>query len=198
MARRPGRRGLSDDDLEIWRRVTETVSPIAAVQDVPKADPAPPKPPRLPHVQPVRRTETAIAPVSVNLAPTSVERLKTAAPQMDRRNYDRLVRGKLRPERKIDLHGMTAAAAHGALRQFLIGAQAEGVRVVLVVTGKGRSDLPEATGRRRGVIRHALPHWLDQEPVRSMIVQAVPAARKDGGTGAFYVYLRRSRGRDHA
>jgi len=192
-----GSRGLSRDDLEIWRRVTDTVVPLSKSSEA-AIGPAPKSKPILPDVQPIRRTETAIPKISVDLAPGTVDRLRAATPQMDRRNYDRLTRGKLRPERRIDLHGMTAAAAHGALRQFLIGAQAQGVRVVLVVTGKGRTEDDNMTGQRRGVIRHALPHWLDQEPVRSLIVQAVPAAKKDGGSGAFYVYLRRNRGGVHA
>ena len=193
MSRKKVGRSLTPDDLETWKRVTETVVPLSKMA-APVPEPAPSKSiPVLHRVEPVRRAETALPMVTVNLAPEAVDHLRKAAPQMDRRNYDRLTRGKLRPERKIDLHGMTAAAAHGALRQFLIGAQADGVRVVLVVTGKGRAETDQF-GQRRGVIRHALPHWLDQEPVRSLIVQAVPAVKKDGGTGAFYVYLRRSAG----
>ena len=195
MARRRPGRDLSQDDLTIWKQVAQTVTPLHAPGA--PAEPAKPGPKPLPVVrdlEPVRRAETAVPGVSVKLAPETVDHLRHAAPRMDRRNYDRLTRGKLRPERRIDLHGMTAAAAHGALRQFLIGAHAEGVRVVLVITGKGRMDHGDMFGRGRGVIRHALPVWLDQEPLRSMIVQAVPAAPRDGGSGAFYLYLRRNRG----
>lgn len=196
MARKRPGRGLSNDDLAIWKQVAQTVTPLDTPTPTPDASPPAAKPmPALPRrIEPVRRSETAVPNITVTLAPSTVDHLRHAAPQMDRKNYDRLKRGKLRPERRIDLHGMTAAAAHGALRQFLIGAHGDGVRVVLVITGKGRMNDNDMFGRGRGVIRGALPVWLDQEPLRSMIVQAIPAADKDGGSGAFYVYLRRKRG----
>ena len=53
------------------------------------------------------------------------------------RPQDKLKRGQIAPDARIDLHGMTEAAAHRALLAFLAGAQARGLRLVLVITGKG-------------------------------------------------------------
>lgn len=202
MSRRKRPRNLSSDDLEVWQKVAETVSPLshtskpAGKQHFPiDRGPAKTTPAPVQRIGTIRSGDTSVPPVTVNLAPKAVDRLTNAPVQMDKRNYDRLKKGKLPVERRIDLHGMTAAAAHSALRQFLIGAYADGVRVVLVITGKGRvGGLDDSVmPRRRGVIRHALPDWLDQEPLRQLIVQAIPAAAKHGGSGAFYVYLRRKR-----
>ncbi len=197
MSRKGPRRGLSDDDLSVWKKVATTITPLEVQPVVRAPDPGPLPQVLKPSIKiPLKKTETAVPKTSYDLAPTTVDRFSRATPQMDRKNLDRLKKGKLRPERRIDLHGMTAAAAHAALHQFLIGAHGSGIRVVLVITGKGRDDRGRAMGQGRGVLRSSLPHWLDQEPLRSMIVQTVPAADKDGGTGAFYVYLRRQRSRN--
>ena len=61
---------------------------------------------------------------------------------MDAKAFARMSRGKLSPEARIDLHGMTLAEAHPELIGFILNAQAQGLRLVLVITGKGK--------RRRG------------------------------------------------
>lgn len=102
-------------------------------------------------------------------------------------------RGRVRPERVIDLHGMTQVAARVALVSFVDAARRDGCRCVLVVTGKG-ARAPErdyaAESAPRGVIRRRFQDWLDEEPLRAMIARAAPAAPKDGGAGAFYVFLK--------
>jgi DNA-nicking Smr family endonuclease len=113
---------------------------------------------------------------------------------MDRRRLDRLRRGRLEPEARLDLHGMDSARAHVRLSDFILGAHADGLRLVLVITGKGRAD--EGDGimpRRSGILRHSLPHWLAAPPLVARILQVAPAHARHGGAGAFYVYLRRSR-----
>ncbi|WP_420814425.1 Smr/MutS family protein [Paracoccus contaminans] len=101
-----------------------------------------------------------------------------------------LVRGRLRPEARIDLHGMTLAVAKAELTGFILSAWASGRRLVLVITGKGKGDhgpLPT----RAGALRHEVPHWLHMAPVAAVVMQVVPAHVRHGGAGAYYVYLRR-------
>ncbi len=105
-----------------------------------------------------------------------------------------MVRGKLKPEARIDLHGMTLAQAHPALNSFILNAHADGLRLVLVITGKGktRSDsgpIPE----RIGLLRNQVPRWLDMAPLRPLVLQVEESHRRHGGSGAYYVYLRRPR-----
>src|SRR5262245_56827996 len=90
-------------------------------------------------------------------------------------------RGRIEPEGRIDLHGMTHEGAYRAVIHFLTRAQSEDKRVVLVVTGKG------------GVLREALPLWLGQSDFASPVSGVAEAHIKHGGSGAFYVSLRRIR-----
>lgn len=140
------------------------------------------------------------APAAPALPPLSPHR----APGLDRRMAERLRRGQIEVEATLDLHGMTLAEAERSLAGFLARAQAGGKRCVLVVTGKGlrprpltpgpEEDMPGRPGREerdRGGIRREFPHWLNQ-PRNRMRVHAFRAAHlRHGGSGAFYVLLRK-------
>ncbi len=100
--------------------------------------------------------------------------------------WDRRLRsGDIRPDKVIDLHGHTLAAAHDQLLMALEDAAAYGLRVLLVVTGKGR-------GERPGRIRAELADWLESASLRPRIAALRPAHPRHGGGGAFYIILRRN------
>ncbi len=198
MSSKRRRRGLSEDDREVWQKVAKTVEKTAQEtfgdligQDNGPTDTAADYE-RVPRFAFKPRQEPAI---SVDLVPAPAEALRAAPRQMDRKNFDRLRKGKMVPDRKIDLHGMTADVAHAVLVRVLLSAHSDGARLVLVVTGKGRgsADHEGFAPERRGVLRRALPEWLRQAPLADKVVQVLPAHRRHGGDGAFYVYLRRKR-----
>jgi len=197
VASRKSRRGLTTDDLEVWRQVAKTVEKVELPQfeellEAKSAPQAPRKPLKPFDISPSNHE----AQISVSLAPHPQDALKKAPPQMDRKNFDRLRKGKMVPDRRVDLHGMTADIAHAVLTRFILGAYGSGARLVLVITGKGRLHGPADTvmPQRRGIIRHSVPDWLRQAPLRDKVVQVIPAHRKHGGDGAYYVYLKRRRG----
>lgn len=109
---------------------------------------------------------------------------------MDAKAYKRMTRGKIRPEARLDLHGMTLAEAFPELIRFILTCHANGLRLVLVITGKGRGEhgpLPT----RPGALRHQVPYWLHRVPLASAVQQVTAAHYRHGGDGAYYVYLRR-------
>ncbi|HKD20596.1 MAG TPA: Smr/MutS family protein [Rhizomicrobium sp.] len=117
---------------------------------------------------------------------------------LDGRTAERLRRGQLEPQGKLDLHGMTEAAAHRALSHFLYAAQARGARLVLVVTGKGGKPTPENAPfdmelerRARGVLKTVVPRWLAEPDLAPLVADSRAAHRRHGGAGALYVYLRK-------
>ena len=109
---------------------------------------------------------------------------------------DRLLRGLLEPEARIDLHGLTESAAHRALHAFLNGAVARGFRLVLVVTGKGNPRKEESASwmmSPHGVLKQMVPRWLNQPEASALIAHMQPAHVRHGGDGALYIYLRKQR-----
>ena len=101
---------------------------------------------------------------------------------IDGRTQKRLLRGEVLVDRRIDLHGLTAANAEIQLKQFMEKAASGGCRCVLVITGKGA-----------GVLRKHVPNWLKRPPLSPHVLALAEARPKDGGSGALYVLLRRKR-----
>ena len=113
---------------------------------------------------------------------------------MDKKSFTRLKRGKVKPEARLDLHGLTLDRAHPALSRFILSAQKSGKRLVLVITGKGRDrDDGGPIPVRTGILRHHVPQWLSSPPLSSAVLQVTQSHISHGGEGAFYVYLRRKR-----
>lgn len=168
-------RGLTEADRALWRAYAAEVAPLPGrelppeapvpsapvVVTTPAAQPTPPPPPRW-----------TPPPIAVNTPPSGLD---------DRRWRD-LRRGRIRPERSIDLHGRRAQEAHAAVHAFLADAYADGLRCVAVITGRGSS--PEG-----GVLRRELPHWLNAPDLRRILLGA--AHPHSANTGAVHLLLRR-------
>ncbi len=194
------RRTLRPEEEELWQAVARTAKPLHAVTHRRKVDAAPPT---QVHVTPVeaaprlpvfRLGEKSRVPLGHDIAPSLSDSLTLAPLLMDAKAHARMTRGKLQPEARIDLHGMTLAEAHPELIRFILNAQSAGLRLVLVITGKGKQK-PDfgPIPQRMGVLRHQVPLWLRQVPLGPCVLQITEAHLKHGGSGAFYVYLRRNR-----
>ncbi len=191
------RRRLSDEEKALWRKVTEKTDQLTRSETF---DPGSylPEPKSTKRPAPTQSVAFPAKPApqknAHDLLPSLPERLRQAPVQMDRKSFGKLKRGKLKPEGRIDLHGMTLDRAHPALTRFILSAHASGKRLVLVITGKGKDrDQGGPIPVRYGVLRHQVPHWLAQSPLRPLVLQVTPAHLSHGGGGAYYVYLRRSR-----
>jgi len=184
-AARPTARPTSDEEA-LFRAAMADAKPIERRNPVAE-DPA--QPAQQPTTAKPAKTALPVAaraPVQPRNPPKSV--LEAGKPaDLDRRTMDKLRKGKMRPEGRLDLHGMTADRALSALNAFLADRQAAGKRCVLVITGKG--SLKEGGG----VIRRELPSWLNAPGNRSRVLGFAGAQPADGGGGAFYVLLKRRR-----
>ncbi len=205
-SRRKG--ALTPEDRALWETVARKVSPLDAARDRIAARAAPGKPskpapekaqgtPPDPSPKPAQTRSFRIGAASGpskphhDLAPSPAERLRAQAPGVDGHTMGRLRKGRWTPEARIDLHGMTLAQAHPALTRFIHDAHHRGRRLVLVITGKGGGDTPPFAGAERGVLRRQVPVWLQSAGLRPIVLQVLPAHRKHGGEGAYYVCLRR-------
>jgi DNA-nicking Smr family endonuclease len=176
---RPHRlRRLSDEEIALWTEVARGVEQRrgAALPTPSQPRVGEPAPAPAPAVAESRTPKQSIPPLT----------------RVDRRLKRELSRGRGAIDAALDLHGLTQAEAHQALRGFLRHSQARGARLVIVVTGKG-GPLGE-TGpwtSERGVLRRLAPHWLREGDLRSVVLGFEEAGRAHGGSGALYVRLRR-------
>jgi DNA-nicking Smr family endonuclease len=181
MSRRSRR--LTAEELQLWTLVARGVTPLKGRMQVEEVTPAAEAPPDLKprsDPQPAPRTAARTASGLPPLAP------------LDRRTVSAVRRGRRDIEAVIDLHGMRQNEAHDALRGFLHRAQGAGLKVVLVITGKGTPGAESGSYEERGVLRRVVPHWLRLPDLRPLVVGFEEAAPHHGGGGALYVRLRRA------
>jgi DNA-nicking Smr family endonuclease len=217
MARRP--RHLSAEDKEIWQKVAQSttrLTPSDLQVDGPfenhdfhvSAEAKAAGRIVAPTSSPKSRTKAQVKAqaqfrlgekahgslVSHNLAPKLDHSIASQPVSMDRKTFGKMKKGRLSPQARIDLHGLTIAQAHPVLIRFIMEAVATDLRLVLVITGKGKNrDDGGPIPVRHGVLRHQVPHWLNTMPLRPHILQISQAHLKHGGQGAYYVYLRRQK-----
>lgn len=101
---------------------------------------------------------------------------------------DKLRKGKIRPERTIDLHGFTQLRAHSYINDELIKCHRRNIRSILIITGKKFGKMGA-----EGVLKKEVPKWLNLSPLKEIILMTSWATPRDGGEGALYVLLRRVR-----
>jgi DNA-nicking Smr family endonuclease len=184
------KRRVTPDELELWRHVAQTVRPIKCRRRAtPQKDEAPSAPaPKTPKAK-AAKPALPVAPAKPQPpTPPKPHELKHGTSHgVDRRQAERFRKGKLAIEGKIDLHGRTQQDAHDDLLAFLRRAHAAGKRNVLVVTGKGM------TTSKTGVLRQAVPRWLNEPAFRSLVLAFDYAEPQHGGEGALYVLVKRVR-----
>lgn len=173
-------RPLRQDEDELWSAVTRSIKRLRPLQRLTE--------PR------VREVEPAPARAEIRASTAASPHTSTPPPPLapiGRRTRQRLARGTQSIDARIDLHGFTQDEAHGALMRFLRDAQANDMKFVLVITGKGRTRAD--TDGNHGVLRREVPRWLKRQEFRPYVVGYEPAHVGHGGEGALYVRLRRAR-----
>lgn len=185
------KRRVTPEELELWRHVAQTVRPIKSGR---RASQPKDEAPAAPAARKAANAAapTAPAPKRPPSAPASPHALTHGLSHgIDRRQAERFRKGKLPIEGKIDLHGRTQQSAHDDLLVFLKRAHASGKRTVLVVTGKGMTQ--GKTVAKTGILRQAVPRWLNEPPFRALVLAFDYAEPQHGGEGALYVLLKRVR-----
>ncbi len=154
-------RDLTDEEKRAWRAVTENVRPLEGRRAAPVK----------------RRPRLSKSAPKLDL--------KTGSPRApeNRANDKKVRRGQQVISGRLDLHGYTQDAAWSALPIFLKAQQARGSKCVIVITGKGAEG--------RGVLRQNFLRWLEMSEAARLVSGYSVAHPKHGGSGAWYVYLRR-------
>ena len=196
---------LSAEDRALWERVTASVNPLketCAEPDDRNGVPPGRRDAGMAAAESTPPRSDRTVPLQVPRTSQPIERAGLPSGGLDRRTERRLMRGLARVEARLDLHGSTREAAREDLLGFLVRSRQRGLRLVLVITGKGRTEFARhtlhgathfETPERRSVLRNELPRWLGEAEFREHVIGFQPAHPRHGGGGAFYVRLRRHR-----
>lgn len=181
-------RRLSPEEAALWRRVAAGVRALKPAPPVPVVEAQPPR------LVPTVLTKSKIAQVVPTPRAATAVKVKPNSQTLDGSWDKRIGAGRIIPEMTIDLHGYTAAAAHQRLEHGLGEAIRDGVRVILLVTGRApRRDVNRMDLPLRGIIRSSIGDWLAASRHAGAIAAVRNAHPKHGGAGALYIVLRRNR-----
>lgn len=183
------KRPVKAEELRLWSMVAATVHPLPG-RAVPKAEAAPPAAPPEPAIPPRARVKpdpgpvfTARSPNPLGAAPTTTPRPAPGERIIEPRRKHRIAKERDPIGAHVDLHGLGQDQARAMLERFVLEAWGEGMRAVLVITGKGlRGD---------GVLRRMTPEWLAAPHLRHVVAGVSEAHRRHGGEGALYIALKR-------
>ncbi|AAV90258.1 Smr domain-containing protein [Zymomonas mobilis subsp. mobilis ZM4 = ATCC 31821] len=184
---------LSSEELALWQKVAVTVTPLEPERYQSLADllnknitPTAKAPPLSKLRKEIENRHRKIPPPPISPSP------KKSSDTLDGSWDRKLSKGSVEPERSIDLHGYTMTSAYRVLESALSQAIRQGIRVLLIITGRPprRNEHGIIT---RGLIRGAIGDWLNFSPYSSHIAAVRNAHPRHGGAGALYVILRRRR-----
>ena len=186
---RGGRSGkrLTGEDIRLWEGVARSVKPLrkakrpAGIEDIASA-------PDSAASRPARKSAASTQPIATPAIPKP--KAPPAIAPIEKRLKQKIARGSQSIDARLDLHGHSQVEAHDALLRFLRRAQSRGGRLVLVITGKGGRG---SGGRGEGVLKRAVPMWLNLPEFRELVIGFDNAAISHGGEGALYVRVRRAR-----
>lgn len=178
--KKSGTRDVTPDEKDLWEEITRADKPIkkrSRVAVKPKLS--------------GKKVESAYTPqVSIPYRALS-ELVKGEYVGIDRNTQDRFRKGEMDVDGRLDLHGFTYDEARLRVADFVAMHYGRGSRFLLIITGKGTFRKEE--GERTGILRSALPGWLSEADIRPYILAFDGAKARHGGSGAFYVLLRRKR-----
>ena len=174
------KRTLSEEDRILWSLVARSAKPLAGRKPVEEQATEVIAP------EAVKQTPNKSA-AAMPPTPVAAQPKRHIPTHLDNPTLEKLAKGKLPIEARVDLHRMTQDEAYALLYTFVSRAHARGARYVLVITGKGSSSGGD------GVLRRAVPGWLSTPTFRPFVSSHDHAARGHGGGGALYVRLRRTR-----
>ena len=96
--------------------------------------------------------------------------------------------------KKIDLHGYTIEEANKAVEQFVQKCFEENVTKIIVITGKGlrsKNVKNPYLSKDLSILKYSVPEFIESNlSLMKMIIEIIDAKIEDGGSGAFYIYLK--------
>ena len=103
---------------------------------------------------------------------------------------------KIRTHRSLDLHGYSLDEANKKVNDFIKSSYQEGIKRITVVTGKGLHSTTEFdpfVSKDLSILKYSVPNYIkNNDDLMKLIIDFKEADIKDGGSGAFYINLKKN------
>ena len=187
---------LSEEDLEIWNRLKKTLDFKFYKKSFHITELEKTKQLQKDHIDVKnykRKQNNTIKNSIVNRKFLNNHQLQDI--RIDKNKLSLLKRGKIKPEKILDLHGLTSVEAKTKAIEFTKTNFNLGLRLLLIITGKGKIKINDLKREelKTGVLRKSLKSWLYESDLRPYILGIVSSHISHGGEGAFYVYLKNNK-----
>jgi DNA-nicking Smr family endonuclease len=177
-------KGLTDEDMQLWYYVSQSVEPMCGKTPLELPD----------YAQEELFSDEEVTAEDLQTLIDKNQIKEKSKPQLDyikhgvqsgvdKSTAKKLTGGKFNIDAKLDLHGKTQDEALLSLRYFIKNSFETSKRGVLVVTGKGSNN--------DGILKNQVPRWMNISGIREYIIMFSYAQPKHGGDGALYVLLKR-------
>lgn len=185
-----------DADEKLWSFMTQDVKPLKRRKgDVAAADEPEPPTEVMPLTPPPMVSRPGVTPPTIARKPVEAQTTQHdlyGHADVDRRSFDKFRKGQMPIEATLDLHGYNQQQAYDKVTQFIARNAALGMRCVMIITGKGRKGA-DGSYQEVGILKQSLPQWLEQPDLKSKILKLRQAQRFHGGSGAYYILLKRQK-----
>lgn len=176
-------KNLTVEEIKLWKKYVQNISTIENSVSA------------LPSNKIETTDKSGLKNIKFNAKKKSSNHVTPGSIRIDKKIHTKLKNGVLRPERTLDLHGLTYDNAYAKVVKFVNTGYQDGKRLLLVITGKGKSHAKKENfsfESNCGVLRKAFPNWLRSDKLKDLILNVSQAHAFHGGEGAYYVYLRKN------
>ena len=187
---------LSEEDLKNWDKLKKTLdfkfyNKQYHIKDLKRDKQSIKKEQTIDHFTPIKNKNLKHSIVNKNF----LNNYQLQDIRIDKKKLLLLKKGKMKPERVLDLHGLTSIEAKRKAIEFTKININLGFRLLLIITGKGKITINDFNKEelKNGVLRKSLKTWLYESDLRPNILGIISSHISHGGEGAFYVYLKNNK-----
>ena len=98
-------------------------------------------------------------------------------------------------EKKIDLHGYSLDDANKKVKEFILTSYEKKINKVIIITGKGlhsQNEKDPYVSKDLGILKNSVPEFIKNDKILMNIITEIEEAKiEDGGSGAFYIFLKK-------
>jgi len=108
-----------------------------------------------------------------------------------------LVQSKIKNKKTFtfDLHGYSLDEANKKIEHLINSSYENGIRKLIIVTGKGlhsENEKDPFVSKDLGILKHSVPEYINNNKDLMNLIDSITGANlKDGGSGAFYIFLKK-------